>query len=502
MKKKNTDDGNLLFFSLPNGGCYELLPKSKIEFYLINGFSFLCWNYRGYGYSKGRTDFSHCKEDALDVFDAITKSKKYNFKKICVMGHSMGGIATSHVAKNREIDLIISDRNFCDIPRIALNLHCGNVFNFLLKSLFIGKTNVIENIMDENNQKTLENKNVSNINKIIIYSPNDDIIVNDCTVKSGLSRYLIKNYIFYKNDKNLIIKSKENFLDLVFNSNEKNLFLNDLIDLIHLHYDKHYDKKNEINNSNDDIPLIDCDDIIKDEYKNIPKLFFEKFKGVCCDELKYIYKEKSIRKQKLFLDSFFNNLLIWGAKGGVMQPNEEDFEFYSYKGFRLIKEACDILDKNNYGENLINKNNLTRKIIDNFRIYFKKILFVIQNLDIDINLNNNINNSKNNLKINNLNDNNKEELFSTEDKESEINTDNTNINIINIINTKIEFNNDLIDDDCENTKIKENKFYQKLSNISGNFKIFKTSVGHREPLEPEEQSQLLQYFQKSGIIEM
>ena len=100
---------------------------------------------------------------------------------------------------------------------------------------------------------------------------------------------------------------------------------------------------------------------------------------------------------------------------------------------------------------------------------------------------------------NNDNNNNKEKLISTEDKESEISTDDTNSNIIN---TKIEFNNDLIDDDCENTKIKENKFYQKLSNISGNFKIFKTSVGHREPLEPEEQSQLLQYFQKSGIIEM
>ena len=181
-----------------------------------------------------------------------------------------------------------------------------------------------------------------------------------------------------------------------------------------------------------------------------------------------------------------------------MQQNEGNFEFYPYKGFNLIKEACDILDKNNYGENLITKNNLTRKklLIDNLRIYFKKILFAIQNLDIDINLNNNININKNNLGINNSN-NNKEALIPTEDKEDEINTDNTNINIIN---TKIEFNNDLIGDDCENTKIKENKFYQKFNNISGNFKIFKTSVGHIKPLENYEEEQLHLLLVKSGMI--
>ena len=488
---------------MPNGGCYELLPKSKIEFYLINGFSFLCWNYRGYGYSKGRTDFSHCKEDALDVFDAITKSKKYNFKKICVMGHSMGGIATSHVAKNREIDLIISDRNFCDIPRIALNLHCGNVFNFLLKSLFIGKTNVIENIMDENNQKTLENKNVSNINKIIIYSPNDAIIVNDCTAKSGLSRYLIKNYIFYKNDKNLIIKSKENFLDLVFNSNEKNLFLEALIDLIHLNHDANDDTKNEINNSNEIFQS--RNDITLDKKEDISYLFFEQFFGICCDNLNYISENKiSIRRQKIFLDNFFNNLLIWGAQGEEIYPNEEVFEFYSYKGLKLIKEACDILDKNNYDENLINsKNNkiLTRKLflINSLRIYFKQILSVMQNLDIDTRLNNNINNSRDTLRISNLDNNkinNKEKLILNEDEEDGISSCNTNSNIIN---TKIEFNNDLIDD-SKNKNIKENNFYQKLNDISGNFKIFKTSVGHNGSLSIDEQNQFFFLLIKSGII--
>ena len=58
---KQDDDGVLLFFCLPNGGCYELIPKSKIDFYLVNGFSFLCWNYRGYGLSKGRVSYSNLR---------------------------------------------------------------------------------------------------------------------------------------------------------------------------------------------------------------------------------------------------------------------------------------------------------------------------------------------------------------------------------------------------------------------------------------------------------
>ena len=493
-EKENNDNGNLLFFSLPNGGCYELLPKRKIEFYLRHGFSFLCWNYRGYGYSKGSSNFSNCKEDALDVFDTVTKNKKYNFKKICVMGHSIGGIATSHVAKNRNVDLIISDRNFCDIPRIVLNLHCGNLLNFLLKSLFIGNTNVVENLMDENIEKNLENQNINNINKIIIYSPNDALLVNDCTVKSGLSRYFIKNYIFYKNSNNIIIKSKENFLDLVFNSNEKNLFLDILIELIHLNHDMELDFKNEITNiKNQNIQK--GNDIIIEEKEDISYLFFDKFFGICCDNLSYISKNIiSIRRQKIFLENFFNNLLIWGAQGEETFPNEESFVFYSYKGYKLIKEAFDILDKNNIDESKGNNNIILKRklfLLDSLRIYFKKILYVIENLEIDEGMNNNSNNWDS-FSLINLSDNNKEALILPEDEEDEINIGNND--------SKNEFNNNLIDNDSNNNINKEANFYNKLNDILGNFRIFKTCVGHNGPLREDEQNQFYILLLKSGII--
>ena len=234
-------------------------------------------------------------------------------------------------------------------------------------------------------------------------------------------------------------------------------------------------------------------------------MLFEHFFGICCDNLNYISENIiSIRRQKIFLDNFFNNLLIWGAQGEEIYPNEEVFEFYSYKGLKLIKEACDILDKNNYDENLINsKNNkiLTRKLflINSLRIYFKQILSVMQNLDIDTSLNNNINNSRDTLRISNLDNNkinNKEKLILNEDEEDGISSCNTNSNIIN---TKIEFNNDLIDD-SKNKNIKENNFYQKLNDISGNFKIFKTSVGHNGSLSIDEQNQFFFLLIKSGII--
>ena len=485
-EKGKNDDGNLLFFCLPNGGCYELLPKGKVEFYLTHGFSFLCWNYRGYGYSKGSTNFSRCKEDALDVFDTVVSNKKYNFKKICVMGHSIGGIAVSHVARNRHVDFIISDRNFCDLPRIVKNFHCGSVLSFLLKCLLVGKTDIIENLMDTNGYN-----NIEKIQKMIVYSPNDALIVNDSSVKSGIARYIIKNFIIYKNNiNNTTIKSKENFLDIVFDSNEKNLFLNNLIDLIHRNHDYAL-------NFQKNIP----DDVIQQEEKpilihkhDISYPFLNVFFEICCDNLIYIAENQiSIRRQKLFLDNFFNNLLIWGAQGEENYPNEETFEFYSYKGLKIIKEAYDILNKNQIDE---------ISVINNIKLYFRKILNVMQNLEIDLNRNNNSNSNKiNSLSISNLaNDNYKEKLIITEEGD-ELNTDNTNNN--NVISTNIELidKNNLIDDNNNNAGvIVENNFYDKLNNIIGNFKIFRTFAGHNGSLRMEEKEQFFCLLLKNGII--
>ena len=487
---KQSDDGVLLFFCLPNGGCYELMPKSKIDFYLVNGFSFLCWNYRGYGYSKGRANFSNCKSDALELFDTITKDPRYHFKKICVMGHSIGGVPLSFLEKNRKIDLAISDRNFCDIPRVAKNFHCGNILSILVKFFLIGKSYIIDDFLNENEY----NENNQNaINRIVIYSPSDSIIYNDSQMKSGIARYIIKNYIIYKDiEKNITIKSKENFLDLVFNSNEKNLFMNDLIDLIHINHDRAYD--NKINDQ-----LYQDAKEISDEEKNndVSFSFFDKFYGICSDSLSMISENPvSRRREKLFLDSFFNNLLIWGAQGEDTYPKEEIYEFYPNKGFKIIKEVYDVFNKAYPDENNINNNSISKKILllVRLKVYFRKIYFVMQNLDIDINTNN----KRMNLRINNLNNTNfKEKLIGNEDEEEiEIKT-----NSESEIKTNKDSEKNLIDVESD-ILIKEDNinFYQKLNSIIGNIKLFRTIVGHNGPLRIDEREQFFCLLLKAGIV--
>ena len=487
-EKTIKDDGTLLFFCLPNGGCYELIPKSKIQFYLINGFSFLCWNYRGYGYSKGIANFSNCKSDALEVFDAITKNPKYNFRKICVMGHSIGGVAISHIIKNRKVDLAISDRNFCDLPRIVKNFHCGNVLSFLTKCLLIGNSYIVEDFLSEN-----INYNVINeINRLVVYSPSDNLLQNDSSMKSGISRAIIKNYIIYKSpENNAVIKSKENFLDLVFNSNEKDSFLNNLIELFQMNRDKALD-----NLTKDDFFQNEYERNLDKKNNNVSFEFFNKFVGICPDDLGSMLEvDMSQRRQKLYLESFFNNLLIWGAQGEEIL-NEESYEFYPRKGLKIIEEVCEILKKTNSSENLINDINLIRKnlLLQNLKNNFDKILLVMKHLDIDINTNN----KRISLRISNLNNiNYKEKLIENDDdEENEIKTSTNSIEI----KTNNESDKHLIDYDENNNLIKENSFYQKLNGIIGNIKLFRTSVGHNGPLTDEEKQQFYCLLLRSKII--
>ena len=513
---KNVTDDKLLLFCLPNGGCYELIQKAKIDFYLSKGFSFLCWNYKGYGYSKGTANFSNCKKDVLEVYDTVVNNPKYNFKKICVMGHSIGGVAACYLAKNRHVDLLISDRNFCDLPRLVKNLFCGKYLSCLIKCLFIGKTDNIINfysfsnkennnmngIIKLNNNNNDKNNNLNNVNRIIIYSPVDMLILNDATVKSGVARYIIKNHIIYKNNNsNKIIKNKENILDIVFNKNEKSRFINNFLELIHSHYDKSAGKNNNLNN----IIILEVKN--KDNKKNSNEFinlkgpnesedqaifsFFDKFFGICCDNLNFLSINKiSLRRETIFIDNFFNNLLIWGVQGGN-QDDIDYFEFKSYKGKQVLKEAYDILK--NYS--LINKDenqiNISKKsgIVNLLSEDLKKILDVMDNLDIIFNKNEinnyikNKNKEKDNISNISNSDNNglKEKLISDSEEESEI-----------ITNLDIETNEDKI--------INNKSFYDKLNNIKGSIKLFKTFAGHNGLLKPDERENFYKFLLSTGIL--
>ena len=493
-ENSNINEGPLIIFCMPNGGCYELIPKIKIDFYLNLGFSFLCWNYKGYGYSKGRANFSNCKLAILEVYDEIVNNPKYHFKKICVMGHSIGGVPACYLAKNRHIDLLISDRNFCDISRLLNNFYCGQLLSFLTKILFIGNTDNIYNFFSSNvgninNSGNMEKNNFYKgnndyINKIIIYSPVDVLILNDSTVKSGVARYIIKNYILYRNTENLQIKkSKENILDIVFNKNDKLTFINNFLALIHFYYNK--DNSSFNNNINDIILNIknennENNNIINqinnpngETVNEILFSFFDKFFGISCDNLNYLSIHKlSLRRETIFLDNFFNNLLIWGVQKGDLNT-ENYFEFHSYKGKKTLKEANDILIKFNSNKEQIKMNHISR-LIDNVSADIRKILDVMENLDIVSQDNQNNIKNNNNISFNNIGL--KEKLIIKDEKQ---NLDTSEIN---------------------NFKNKEDIFYFKLNNIKGNIKLFKSFSGHNGLLRKDEREQFLSFLLSTGIL--
>ena len=467
----NKDDGVLMIFCLPNATLYELIPKGKIEFYLNNGFSFLGFNYNGYGYSKGSPNFKNLKKNILELYDFIVHNTKYNFRKICVMGHSIGGIPAIYLAKNRHVDLLISDRNFCDINRLANNLYFGRILKFLLKNMFIGDTDNIQNFCDFNSYKTY---------KIIIYSPVDSLIYNDASIKSGISRYIIKNYIVYKNSENMnnVMKDKENLLDIVFNKYEKESFMDKFLEIAHLYYDNKDDinyYNNEYYNYNEE-NLIDniMDNGNKDIEQILDKLF-SIFLGSCDDLYILIKKNISKRREKIFIDNYFNNLLIWG----IQKPKEdENLEFYSYKGKQALKDAYNLLNKNTNNKNQI-KDNKTPLLLTNLKDNFKKIVNVIDNLEITLNSNININN---NVNIIDDDENIKERLISSDSEEIRTNIDNNNN-----INKDMNLN-------------KKNDFYNKLNNITGNIKLLKSYSGHNRGLSEEELQLFYMFLLSSGII--
>ena len=463
-KSKNENDEKLLIFCIPNGCCYESMAKEKVAFYLNHDFSFLCWNYRGYGYSKGWSNFSNVKSDVLDLYDTIVENPKYKFKKICVMGHSIGGVPSCHLVKHRHIDLLISDRNFCDMTTLVKNFYCGQFLSCLLKYLFIGKTDNIDNIIN--------NPNIKNT-KIIIYSPSDSIIFNDSTVKSGIAKYIIKKYIIYRNNENnQIIKNKENILDIVFNKNDKSRFINNFSRLVHFYNENINNILNKLKKQNEQIIINENDIKFNEAYMNTLLKFFDKLVGNC-DDLKFLTENKlSLRRETLFIDNYFNNLLIWGVKG------YDEPLFYAYKGKTILKESYDILNNDNIKNNEIN-NNPPLNLINNVAIDIKKIIDVMNNLDIVFQENDKKINIKNDINIESINL--KEKLITPKELDNEIST-----------SIKVKNDNDTIVD--------PNNFYGKLNNIKDGIKLLKTNNGHNGLIRENERETLYELLLSSEII--
>ena len=206
--------------------------------------------------------------------------------------------------------------------------------------------------------------------------------------------------------------------------------------------------------------------------------FFDKFYGICCDNLNYLSAHRiSARRETIFIDNFFNNLLIWG----VLEEVNECCEFHSEKGMTVLKEAYEIFNKNKLNKEVISP---VASLINMIKQDLEKIINVMDNLDI-VNQGN-VNEISNDISIDvNNHDSLKEHLISDKN-ESDSDT---------IITTSIKDNNN-----SKNNSKKSNVFYDKLNGIKGNIKLFKTMTGHNGLLRLDEREQYFTFLLYSGII--
>ena len=332
----------------PNGGPFELTSSSKIMFYLEKKFDVILWNYRGFGKSKGRTCFNRAKNDALLIYEEV---KKRNYEKIIVYGYSIGGVAASHIAVNKNIDLLVLDRTFSSIKSIAESYKCGKVLSFLFRCLLVFSDNIESNI----EKATCE--------KIILFSPTDQIIPNNGNVYNYISKLIVKKHIENGSESGFI-------LDTIFNNNNNNksLFINGWKNIV-IHVSRHSEniKDKNINyiregeegesESISFMPIIYSgpNESISSEniqnklntYKITPKTihdfielelyrFVECFKFCSPNKIDYFYTSNiagSNRRTEMYINNFFNNLVVHGT----MKPTREIEIYDSYDNKHHLK---------------------------------------------------------------------------------------------------------------------------------------------------------------------
>lgn len=99
------------------GGNAEDIYYSVEQFQQYGDTAALFVNYRGYGASTGSPGQREIFQDALAIFDEVTK--RYRPEKVFVMGRSLGSGVASYVASRRSVDGSILITPFDSIETIA-----------------------------------------------------------------------------------------------------------------------------------------------------------------------------------------------------------------------------------------------------------------------------------------------------------------------------------------------------------------------------------------------
>ena len=178
----------LMIICGPNGVPYQIFIRNlRFESYLQSDIDILCWNYRGYGFSKGKPSYNRLRSDVLELFDEVKNN--FNYERYGVNGISIGGIPCCHLARNRkEIELMICDRNFGRLDNIAQGFYCGKFLFFIYKYFFFQSSDNVDNYI-----------NVK-CDKILLNDSRDQIVLEICSLKTLVAQRLCELYFDCNNN--------------------------------------------------------------------------------------------------------------------------------------------------------------------------------------------------------------------------------------------------------------------------------------------------------------
>jgi len=171
-------DNRTMLLCNPNCGIYEFsgYQSQWLRFYHEQGINVMMYNYRGYGRSEGWPHPFKLQRDGEAILDHLVKVE--NVERIGIHAESIGGVVACHLLAHQNlVSLLIADRTFCDLAATAESL-VGNWAGKAIRALGWQVDNVDVFLS-------------SPVYKVCTCDPNDEIISDHASLKSGIARRLV-----------------------------------------------------------------------------------------------------------------------------------------------------------------------------------------------------------------------------------------------------------------------------------------------------------------------
>ena len=360
----------LMIICGPNGVPYQIFIRNlRFESYLQSDIDILCWNYRGYGFSKGKPSYNRLRSDVLELFDEVKNN--FNYERYGVHGISIGGIPCCHLARNRkEIELMICDRNFGRLDNIAQGFYCGKFLFFIYKYFFFQSSDNVDNYI-----------NVK-CDKILLNDSRDQIVLEICSLKTLVAQRLCE--LFFDCNNNSI---NNNFNNLNLNDSNHNSLIgnfnshNNELEILSSKKLNGNEQNNILNNS-EQISSTNINNNLNNKKIILPKkTALDKILNSVEEKHIFIHSliniSNIINKDKLEVNqkkSFLSKIINLVKKNSVQYSNLKEEELQNTSGiFDFVKDhMLEILDSvQSAGDTLLSiniyKTDYTKYVfIDNF----------------------------------------------------------------------------------------------------------------------------------------